>query len=45
MDFGPYTLFSDTSFRGPNIHLVNIQLSLDSKIGELRALGVSVVHG
>jgi len=38
MDFGPDTLFWDASFGGPNIHLVRIQLSLDSKIGELRPL-------
>jgi len=32
MEFGPHNLFSDMSFGGPNIHLVRIQLSLDSKI-------------
>jgi len=45
MEFGPHNLFSDTSFGGSNIHLVRIQLSLNSKIWELRPLWVSAVHG
>ena len=44
MESGPHNLFSDMSFGGPNIHLVRIQLSLDSKISELRPLWVSAVH-
>jgi len=32
MEFGPHNLFSDLSFAGPNIHLIRIQFSLDSKI-------------
>jgi len=45
MEFGPHNLFSDTSFGSTNMHLVRIQLSLDSKIGELRPWWVSAVHG
>jgi hypothetical protein len=44
MDISPHHLFSDTSFGSQNIHLVRIQLSLDSKIWELRSLWVSAVY-
>ena len=44
-ELGPRNPFSDTTFGGPNIHLVRIQLNLDSMIWELRPLWVSAVHG
>jgi hypothetical protein len=45
MEISFRNLFSDTSFGGPNIHLVRIELSQHSEHWELRPLWVSVVHG
>jgi len=45
MEISSHDLFSDTSFGGPNIHVVRINLSLHSKHWELSQLWVSVVHG
>jgi hypothetical protein len=45
MEFSPHNLFSDTRFGSPNIHVVRIQLSLNSMLWELRPLSVSAVHG
>jgi len=45
MDIGSHNPFSDTSFGGPNLHLVRIELNLHSKHWELRPLWVSEVHG
>jgi hypothetical protein len=45
MEIGSHNLCSDTSFGGPNIHLVRIELSLCSKHWDVRPLWVSVVHG
>jgi len=45
MKIGPHTLFSDTNFGSPNIHLVKIESSLHSMHWEHMPLWVSAVHG
>lgn len=45
MEFGSHNQYLDTSFGGPYIHIVGIQLSLGSKPWELSPLWVSEVHG